>query len=162
MDESAREKIAVARIALQMAREVVGGEEIGFRADVAGSGSVCRTDYGRGLVVDRIANGGSPEEILLERDRKIAHRAHGNATAGTDDVLPPDVIDVAKIRMAVREELIEGADASTGLLVSARIVELEVGAGRQVLDRQSVAEDGRKHPSADIPGTDGAELPRSF
>ena len=65
VDESAREKIAVARIALQMAREVVGGEEIGFRADVAGSGSVCRTNDGRGLVVDRIANGGSPEEILL-------------------------------------------------------------------------------------------------
>lgn len=65
VDESAREKIAVARITLQVAREVIGGEEIGFRADVAGSGSVCRTDYGRGLVVDRIANGGSPEEVLL-------------------------------------------------------------------------------------------------
>jgi len=65
VDESAGEKIAVAHIALQVAREVVGGEEIGFRPDVAGSGSVCRTDYGRGLVVDRIANGGSPEEILL-------------------------------------------------------------------------------------------------
>ena len=65
VDESAGEKIAVAHIALQVAREVVGGEEIGFRPDVAGSGSVCRTDYGRGLVVDRIAIGRAPEKILL-------------------------------------------------------------------------------------------------
>ena len=65
MDESAGKKIAIAHIALQVAREIIGGEDIGFRADVAGSGSVRRTDYRRGLVVDRIANGGSPEEILL-------------------------------------------------------------------------------------------------
>ena len=77
VDESAGEKIAVARIALQMACEVVGGKEIGFRADVAGSGSVCRPDYGRGLVVDRIPIGRAPEKILLERERKIVDRAHG-------------------------------------------------------------------------------------
>ena len=66
MDESTGEKIAVTRVTLQVAREVIGGEEIGFRADVAGSGSVCRTDYGRGLVVDRVLIGGAPEKILLE------------------------------------------------------------------------------------------------
>lgn len=33
VDESAGEKIAVARVTLQVPREVIGGEEIGFRAE---------------------------------------------------------------------------------------------------------------------------------
>ena len=64
--------------------------------------------------------------------------------------------------MAVRVELIEGADLSAGLLISARVVELQIDTRRQVLDRQAVAEDGREHSSTDIPGTDCTELPRSF
>jgi hypothetical protein len=56
--------------------------------------------------------------------------------------------------MAVREELVEGADISAGLLISARVVELQIDTRRQVLDRQAVAEDGREHSSTDIPGTD--------
>ena len=65
VDKCTGEKIAVARVTLQVAREVIVGEKIGFRADVAGRGSGSRTEHSRGLVVDRIGNGGSPEEILL-------------------------------------------------------------------------------------------------
>ncbi len=64
--------------------------------------------------------------------------------------------------MAVRVELIEGADLSPGLLISARVVELQIDTRRRVLDRQVVAEDGREHSSTDIPGTDCTELSRSF
>jgi hypothetical protein len=162
VDESAGEKIAVARVTLQVAGEVIGGEEIGLRADVAGRGSVSRTEHSRGLVVDRVVIGRAPEKILLERERKIVDWADGDAGVGSDDVLPSDVVDVAKKRMAVRVELVEGADPSAGLLVSACIVELKVDAGRQVLDRKGVAEDGREHPSADIFGAYRAELPSSF
>ena len=63
VDESAGEKISVASVTLQVAREVISGEEIGLRTDVAGSGSVGRTDYGRGLVVDRVAIGRAPLPI---------------------------------------------------------------------------------------------------
>ena len=63
MDECTGEKIAVTRVTLQVAREVIVGEEIRFRADVAGSGSDSRTDYGRGLVVDRVAIGRARKNI---------------------------------------------------------------------------------------------------
>ena len=162
MDESTGEKIAVTRVTLQVAREVIGGEEIGFRADVAGSGSVCRTDYGRGLVVDRVLIGRAPEKILLERERKIVDRAESDAGVWTDNVLPSDVVDVAKKRMAVRVELVESADASSALFISARIVKLKVGTRRQVFDGKGIAEDGREHPRADTFGAYRAELPRSF
>jgi len=49
---------------LQVPREVIGGEEIGFRAEVPGSRSGSRTEHSRGLVVDRIVIGRAPEKIL--------------------------------------------------------------------------------------------------
>src|SRR5437870_13851469 len=64
--------------------------------------------------------------------------------------------------MAVRKKLVEGADAAAGLPVSARIVELDVGAGRPLLDREGIAEDGREHASADISRANRAELAGSF
>src|SRR4029077_16064612 len=64
--------------------------------------------------------------------------------------------------MAVREELVEGPDVSAALLISARVVELQVRARGQVLDRQGLAQDAREHSSTDMPGTVRTELPRSF
>jgi len=92
-------------------------------------GSACRPEHGGRLIVDAVTIGGAPKQVLLERERKILYRTYGNAGVRSDDVLPPDVVDVAKIGMAVREKLVEGPDAAAGLPVSARIVELEIGAG---------------------------------
>ena len=161
-DKSAAGKEAVARVALQMTGEVVSREQVGLRADIARMGAVCRPEHGGGLIVDAVTIGGAPEQVLLERERKIVYRAYGNTGVRSDDVLPADVIDIAKIRMAVREELIESADAAAGLPVSARIVELEVGPGRPLLDGKSVAEHGREHASADISRAHRAELAGSF
>ena len=88
------------------------------------------------------------------------HGGHRDACAGTDDVLPPDVVDVAKIRMAVGIQLIEGANPSAGLLVAAGVIELQVHTRCKVFDRQGVAEDGGEHPGADPSLSDMAELPR--
>ena len=116
MDKSAGEKIAVAGVTLQVAREVIIGKQIGFRADVAGRGCGSRTKHSRGFVVDSILNGRAPEKILLQRERKILHRADGDASVGTDDVLPSDVIDIAEIRVAVRIELVERPTPPPGFL----------------------------------------------
>src|SRR3989442_937532 len=129
VDKSAAGEETVARVALQMAREVVSGEQIRLRADVALMGSACRPEHGGGLIVDAVTIGGAPEQILLQRERKIVYRAYGNTGIWTDDVLAPDVVDVAKIPMAVRKELIEGANAAAALSITARIVELEIGSG---------------------------------
>src|SRR6266576_7075698 len=64
--------------------------------------------------------------------------------------------------MAVRKKLVEGADAAAGLPVSARIVELEIGSGRPLLDGEGIAEDAREHPSANISRAHRAELAGSF
>src|SRR5262245_4276011 len=101
MDESAGEEITVARVTLQVTREVIRGEEISLRADIARGGSGSRAEHSRRLVVDRVAIGRAPEKILLERERKIADRAEGEAGVGTDDVLPSDVVDVTEKRMAI-------------------------------------------------------------
>ena len=80
-----------------MAREVVSREQVGLRADVARMGSACRPEHGGRLIVDAVTIGGAPEQVLLERERKILYRAYGNTGVRSDDVLPPDVVDVAKI-----------------------------------------------------------------
>src|SRR5258705_430514 len=127
-------------------------------ADVAGGGPGARAEYGSRLVVDGIAIGCAPEEVLLKGQDQTADRGHGEAPAGTDDVLPPDVVDVAEVRVAIRKELIEGADVPARAFVSARIVELEVDAGRQTRDRQRVAEHAGEHPSGDVPAPHRPEL----
>src|SRR5437870_11706930 len=76
-DELAREEVAVARIDLQVTREVIGGEQIYLRADVAGPGAGARPEDGCGLVVDCIAVGCAPVGILLEGEREIAYRFEG-------------------------------------------------------------------------------------
>src|SRR5207237_10719768 len=85
-DELAREEVAVARLDLQVTCEVIGGEQIHLRADVAGPGAGARPEDGCGLVVDRIAVGCAPEEILLKGEREIADRFQGGACEGADDV----------------------------------------------------------------------------
>src|ERR1043166_5542707 len=64
--------------------------------------------------------------------------------------------------MAVWIELIEGADASAGLGIAARIIDLQVDVRREAFHRQAVAEDTSDHSSADVPVSDSAELPRCF
>src|SRR2546427_5207384 len=128
VDEFSRIEVAIAGVALQVTREVVGAKQVRLCPDVAGSGSGSRPEHPSGLVVERITIGRSPEEILLKRERKIAHRGYRDSGIGTDDILPPDVIHVTKERVGVRVELIEGADASAGLLIAAGIVELEIDA----------------------------------
>src|SRR5712692_3014632 len=96
VDEFSGGEVAVAGVALQVTREVVGAKQVRLRPDVAGPGSRSRTQHGPGCIVERIAIGRSPEEILLKRERKIAHRGYRDSGIGTDDVLPPDVVDVSK------------------------------------------------------------------
>src|SRR6266478_7785745 len=158
LNELAREEVAVARVELHMTREVVGGQQIDLGADVAGGGSGSRPEHGSRLVVDRIAIGCAPEEVLLKGQDQVADRGHADAPAGTDDVLPPDVVDVAEVRVAIRIKLIEGADVPARLFVSARIVELEVDPGRQTRDRQSVDVRAGEHPSGDVPAPHRPEL----
>src|SRR6266436_2177809 len=128
LNELAREEVAVARVELHMTREVVGGQQIDLGADVAGGGSGSRPEHGSRLVVDRIAIGCAPEEVLLKGQDQVADRGHDEAPAGTDDVLAPDEVDVPEVGVAIRVELIERADAPARALVSARIIELEVDA----------------------------------
>src|SRR5438094_3712354 len=76
-DKSSAGEEAVARVALEMAGEVVGREQVRLRADVERPGAGSRAQQHAGFVVEAIAIGCSPEEILLERERKPVHRAHG-------------------------------------------------------------------------------------
>ena len=62
-------EVAVVRVTEDAAREVVG----------AGGGPFPRRRSGPGMIVNSIAIGCSPEEILLERERKPVHRAHGGS-----------------------------------------------------------------------------------
>src|SRR5260370_12944276 len=158
LNELAGEEVAVARVELHMPREVVGGQQIDLGADVAGGGPGPRAEYGSSLVVEGIAIGCAPEEVLLKGQDQTADRGHADAPAGTDDVLPPDVVDVAEVRVAIRIELIEGADVPARFFVSARIIEFEVDAGRQTRDRQRVAEHAGEHPSGDVPAPHRPEL----
>src|SRR5437879_5715117 len=64
--------------------------------------------------------------------------------------------------MAVRIELVEGADASAGLVIAAGVIELQVHPRCKVLDRQSVAQHGCAHSSTDVTVTHPAKLPRPF
>ena len=93
-DKLAGEEVAVAPIAEQVTRKVVGGEEVDFRANVAGSGLVPPPEHGPSLAVERVAIGRAPEEVLLEGDGEVGDRSHGEAGTGTDDILPADVVDV--------------------------------------------------------------------
>src|SRR6266851_7989198 len=112
-----------------MTRDVVGGQQIHLGADVTGGRPSPRPEHGARLVIERIAIGRAPEEVLLERQGQVAERGHDQAPAGTDDVLPPDIVDVPQVRMGIRKELIEGADGPARPLVPTRIVELEVRRG---------------------------------
>src|SRR6266550_1735155 len=128
-DELAGREVAVACIAQQVTREVVCGQQIHLGADVTGGGHDPRPEHASRLVVDRVAIGGSPEEVLLQGQGQIVDGGHRESRAGADDVLPPDVVDVSQVRVAIRVELVEGADASARPLVPTRIVELQVDAG---------------------------------
>ena len=81
-DKSAGGEEAVARVALQMAGEVVSREQICLCADIARMGAVCRPEHGRGFIVDAVTIGGTPEQVLLQRERKIAYRGYGNPAFG--------------------------------------------------------------------------------
>ena len=96
-DKSSAGEEAVARVALEMAGEVVGREQVGLRTDIARMGAICRPEHGGRLIVDAVTIGGAPEQVLLQRERKILYRAYGDAGIRSNDVLPPDVVDVAKI-----------------------------------------------------------------
>src|SRR5438034_8558238 len=161
-DKSSAGEEAVARVALEMAGEVVGREQVGLRADVERPGAGSRAQQHAGFVVGAIAIGRPPEQILLQRKRKIVHGGHRDACAGTDDVLPPDVVDVAKIRMAVGIELIEGANHSAGLLISDGVIELQVHTRFKVFDRQGVAKDEGEYYRTDELVPDASKLPRRF
>src|SRR5216684_265185 len=137
-DELAGEEAAVARIALEVTGEVVGGENVGLRADVAGGGGGPRPQHATTLVVNRVTIRRPPEKVLLERKREPVDRADGEPGVGADDVLSPDVVDIPQERVGVRVELIERSDVASGPVVSARVVELEVDAWRQPRDRQRV------------------------
>src|SRR5207245_1686845 len=134
-DELAREEVAVARVHLQVTREVIGGEQIDLRADVAGPGAGARPEDGPGGAVDGIAVGCAPEEILLEGEREIADRFHADADEGADDVLSSDEVHIPQERVGARLELVEGADVASGLAVAARIVELDIHARVQAQNR---------------------------
>src|SRR5882724_7557642 len=128
-NELAGEEVAIARIALDVTGDVVGGENVGLRADVAGGGGRPRPQHATTLVVKRVTIRGPPEEVLLERQREALDRADGDPGVGADEVLAPDVVDVSQVRVRVRVELIERADVSAGSVVSARVIELDVDAG---------------------------------
>ena len=127
--------MAVARVHLQVTREVIGGEQIDLRADVAGPGAGARPEDGPGRAVDGIAVGCAPEEILLEGEREIADRFHADADEGADDVLSSDEVHIPQERVGARLELVEGADVASGLAVAARIVELDIHARVQAQNR---------------------------
>src|SRR5207249_2859618 len=95
-DELAGEEAAVPRVAEDVTCQVVGGEEVDLRADVAGGGAGSGPENSAGLVVDRVAIRRSPEEVLLEGQREIVDRADGESRIRADDVLPADVVDVAE------------------------------------------------------------------
>src|SRR5206468_12817820 len=103
--------------------EVVGGENVGLGAHVAGGGAGRRPQHATTLVVDRVMIGGPPEEILLERKREVADRADADAGVGTDEVLSPDVVDVPQVRVAVWVERVERSDVPSWPVVSARVVD---------------------------------------
>ena len=96
-DKSSGGEKAVACVALQMAGEVVSREQVRLRADVERPGAGSRPEHGGGFIEDAITIGRPPKQVLLERERKIAYRGYGNAGIRTNDVLPPDVVDVAEI-----------------------------------------------------------------
>src|SRR5712692_3353761 len=98
-DELAGEEAAVARIALEMTGEVVGGENVGLRADVAGGGGGPRPQHATTLVVNRVTIRRPPEKVLLERKRKPVDRGDGEPGVGADDVLSPDVVDIPQERV---------------------------------------------------------------
>ena len=62
----------------------------------AGLGAGARPEDSTELVVECVAIRHPPEEILLEGEREIAERAHGNAGARADDALPADGVDLAQ------------------------------------------------------------------
>src|SRR5260370_19035938 len=161
-DELAGEEAAVARIALEMTGDVVGGENVGLRADVAGGGGGSRPQHATTLVVDRVTIRRPPEKVLLERKREPVDRAEGEPGVGAHDVLSPDVVDIPQERVGVRVELTERSDVPSGPVVSARVVELEVDAWRQPRDRQRVAENGREHRSRDVAAAHRPELVRAL
>src|SRR6266850_557198 len=102
VDELAGEEVAIARVALDVPGDVVGGEDVRLGPDVAGGRGGPRPQDGTTLVVDRVAIRGSPEEVLLQRQRETVHRAEADARAGADDVLPADVVDVPQVRVGIR------------------------------------------------------------
>src|SRR5437870_1708521 len=53
-DELAREEVAIAHVALEVARDVVGREDVGLRSDVAGGGRSPRPQHGATLVVQPV------------------------------------------------------------------------------------------------------------
>src|SRR6266480_2195807 len=161
-DELAGEEMAVARIAEQVTREVIGGQQIRLGADVTCGGQGPRPEHGSRLVVERIAIGRAPEGVLLERKRQVANGRRRESRTGADDVLPPDVVDVPEVRVAIRIELVEGADVSAGLAVAARVIELEVDPGGYARDRHRVAEHGGCHRGRDVAAADRPELGCAF
>src|SRR5258705_4059838 len=160
VDELPGEEVAVARIALKVTGEVVGCEKVGLGADIASGRGGPGPQHATTLVVKRVLIRRPPEEVLLERKRQPLDRADDDSPVGADDVLSPDVVDVPQVRVAVRVELIERLDVPSSPVVTARVIELEVDAGRQPLDRQGVAENGREHRSRDVAAANWPELRR--
>src|SRR2546428_7496174 len=160
VDELAGEEAAIARIALEVTGEVVGGENVGLGADVASGGGGPRPQHGSTLVVNRVMIRSPPEEVLLERQRETLDRADADPGVGAENVLSPDVVDVPQERVGVRVELTERPDVPSPPVVAAGVVELDVDAGRQPRDRQGVAEHGREHRSRDVAAADRPELSR--
>src|SRR2546428_7560494 len=129
VDELAGEEAAIARIALEVTGEVVGGEHVGLGADVASGGGGPRPQHGTTLVVNRVMIRRPPEEVLLERQREPLDRADADPAVRTDDVLSADVVDVPQVRVGVRVGLVARSHVPSAPVVSARVVELEVDAG---------------------------------
>src|SRR5260370_12486470 len=113
-DELAGEEAAVARIALEMTRDVVGGENVGLRADVAGGCGGSRPQHTTTLVVDRVSIRRPPEKVLLDRKREPVDRAEGEPGGGAHDVPSPDVVDIPQEPAGVRPELTERSAAPSG------------------------------------------------